>query len=280
MKTGNLLLAAATVAGCSLLPTAQANLIAYEGFLTSEGNGTDFNDVGATGFGFSNPDASSTNFRMDIENGLSYTDNFGNSLLVGGKSAGMEAIVGGTQNLQLGLLSPITNSGTVYMSFLMDIAAVNSWGVAAGLTTGQVGDSASPTTSLEAALRSTSTNYGLFSDGLLDARTGPPSATGLFFFVAELDMDAETMTGYLNPGNLLDVANTSTTMTGTLDGTWATMDSFIFSLGGDAAGTIDEIRIGTTMGSVTPVPEPAHLAFIFGLASLAFIATRRRFLRK
>ncbi|HKJ90828.1 MAG TPA: hypothetical protein VJ960_06810, partial [Oceanipulchritudo sp.] len=205
MKTRNLLLAAATVAGCSLLPTAHANLIAYEGFSTSAGNGTDINDVGATGFGFSNPDSSTTNFRMDIENGLSYSDNFGNSLVVGGKSAGMEASVGGTQNLQLGLTSPISNSGTVYMSFLMDVTAVNSWGVVAGLTNGQVGDSANPTSSLEATLRSTSTNYGLYSDGLLDPRTGSSTATGLFFFVAELDMNSEIMTGYLNPGNLLDV---------------------------------------------------------------------------
>ncbi len=268
------------MAGCSLLPTAHANLIAYEGFLTSEGNGTDFNDIGATGSGFSNPDASSTNFRMDIEDGLSYTDNFGNALLVSGKSAGMEAFESGTQNLQLGLTSPITNSGTVYMSFLMDITAVSSWGIQTGLTDGQVGDSSSPTGILEAALRSTSTNYGLYSDGLLDERTGLSTSTGLFFFVAEMNLDADTMTGYLNPGNLLDVANTSTEMTGTLSGSFASMDSFVFSLGGDEAGTIDEIRIGTTMADVTPVPEPGHLGLAFGLASLAFIATRRRFSRK
>ena len=91
---------------------------------------------------------------------------------------------------------------------------------------------------------------------------------------------AATVAGYLSPKNLLDVANTSTVMSGSLDGTWATMDSFIFSLGGDEAGTIGEIRIGTTLGSVTPVPEPGHLAVVLGLASLAYIVTKRRLSRK
>lgn len=260
------------------IPSAQASLIAYEGFDTSASNGTDFTNVGTTGSGFNAPDSSTTNWRMDIEDGLSYTDNFGNSLLTRGKSAGMEAVVNGTQNLQLGLSSTITNSGTVYSSFLINVTAIDTWGINVGLQDSQVGDQVSPTTSLEAAFRSTSTNYGIFSDGAeIRDDSGPATGTGLFFVVSELNMDSETMTTYLNPGDLNDVVGSAShTLSDTASGTWEDMNSFIFSLGGTASGTVDEIRIGTTLGDVTPVPEPSTYALFFGIATLGFTFFYRR----
>jgi hypothetical protein len=266
------------VIGMAALSTSSlsANLLGYEGFATTASNGTDFSDVGVTGTGFSATTTAQTDFRMDIEDGLTYTDGFGNSLVTTGKSAGMEAVVSGTQNFQLGLNSPITNTGTAYMSFLVNVTDVSSWGVMTGLTDGVIGRSSSPLSSLEAALRSTPDNYGLHSDGLFDERTGPSTATGTYFFVAMMDMDAETMTGYINPTDLTDVENTSTVMTASADATWADMDTFIFSLGGQEAGTIDEIRLGTTMASVTPVPEPSLMALFFGMAALGGVVFRRR----
>lgn len=273
-----LLLRGLAILGSAILScsTLSANLIAYEGFDTAQSNGSDFSDVGTTGSGFSATTTDQTDFRMDIEDGLTYTDGFGNSLVTTGKSVGMDTVVNGTQNFQLSLDSPITNSGTVYMSFLMDVTAVSSWGVMTGLTNEVLGRTSSPTSALEAALRSTPGNYGLFSDGLFDERTGLATATGTYMFIAELDMDAETMTGYLNPNDLTDVTNSSTVMTASADATWSDMNTFIFSLGGDEAGTIDEIRLGSTMGSVTPVPEPSLMALFAGLAALGGVVMYRR----
>lgn len=255
-----------------------ASVIAYEGFNTTSANGTDVTTVGVTGSGFSG--YGDTNFRHDIEDGLSYTDGLGNVLVTTGKSGGMDAVTSGTQNLQLTLSSTITNTGTIYMSFLTNVTAVNSFGIQIGLQDSQVTNSASPTASLEAAFRSTSSNYGAYSDGAgIDARTGPGSATGLYLVVSELNMDTEVMTMWVNPTNLNNVSGTAAgTMTGTATGTWEDMTSFVFSLGGEEEGLIDEIRLGTTLADVTPftaVPEPSS-ALLTALALCFGVSKRRR----
>ncbi|MEJ6571008.1 MAG: PEP-CTERM sorting domain-containing protein [Akkermansiaceae bacterium] len=259
--------------------SSQASIIAYEGFDTASANGTDATAVGVTGSGFSG--YGNTNFRMDIEDGLSYADSSGNTLVVTGKSAGKDASVGGTQNLQLTLTSTIVNTGTIYMSFLVNTTAGTSWGLATGLSTAEVGDSASPST-IAASLRSTSSNFGIYGAGNdIDIRTGPdstPAGLSTIFFVAELNMTTEIMTGYINPTDLNDVSGTAvSTMTDTATG-WGDMTHFVHSLGADYTGTVDEIRIGTTMADVTPftaVPEPSSTALL-GLGGIALLLRRRK----
>ncbi len=261
------------------IASSQASIIAYEGFDTASINGTDATTVGVTGSGFSA--YGDTNFRMDIEDGLSYADGSGNTLNVTGKSAGMELAVSGTQNLQLALTSTIVNTGTIYMSFLVNTSAGTSWGLATGLSTAAVGNSASPGT-IAASLRSTSTNFGIYGAGTdIDIRTGPdstPAGLSTLFFVAELNMTTETMTGYINPTDLNDVSGTAaSTMTDTT-ATWGDMTHFVHSLGSTFAGSVDEIRIGTTMADVTPftaVPEPSSTALL-GLGGIALILRRRK----
>ena len=252
----------------TILPS-QGALIAYEGFDTANAIGSDASAAGVTGSGFSA--YGSTNFQMDLEVGLGYTDGVGNTLVSAGKSAGMDVVVSGTQNLHLDLSSTILNSGTIYISFLMEITAGNSWGLTIGLQSSDVGNSASPTSASEAVYRSTSTNHGIYGDAVgIDIRTGPdstPAANTLSFFVAELNMDTEAMTGFLNPRDLSDIAGSAAfTFTDTVStGTWEDMSQFVFSLGSNWAGTVDEIRIGDTVGDVTPftaVPEPSSLALL------------------
>lgn len=231
-----------------------AAVIAYEGFDTPNAIGSDVTAAGVTGSGFSG--YGDTNFRMDLEAGLTYSDGLGNTLDVAGKSGGIElaGLTNGTQNLQLSLANTIVNTGTIYTSYLLDVTSVSSFGIQVGLQDSQVTSSASPTSTLEAAFRSTSSNYGIYSDGNgIDMRTGPASAPGSFLVVSELDMDNEVMTTWLNPTNLADVANTAShTISDTATGTWDDMTSFTFSLGGDETGTVDEIRIGTTLADVVP----------------------------
>jgi hypothetical protein len=151
------------------------------------------------------------------------------------------------------------------MSFILDVTAVTSFGIMTGLEDSVIGRSTGPTSSLEAVFRSTSNNYGIAShDGTtwdIDVRTGPSTAPGTFFVVMKLDMDAEILTLWLNPADLTDVENTAThTISGSPASTWLDMTHFIFSLGGDEAGTIDEIRIGTTIQTVTPLCGPVTTA--------------------
>lgn len=259
---------------------AEANLIAYEGFDTTAANGTKVSVAGVTGSGFGGYGGDPvTNFRMLIHDGLSYQDSNNQVLTVTGKAGGMAAFVSGTQNLQLSLSSTLGNSGTFYTSFLLDITDVTSFGVMVGLQDSAVASGASPTASLEAAFRSTSSNYGIYADAIgIDERTGPATGTGGFLVISELNMDDEVMTTWLNPSDLANVSASAThTISEGATGTWDDMTSFIFSLGGQEAGTVDEIRIGETLADVVPytvIPEPSSL--VLGLLGVVLVAGVRR----
>lgn len=261
MKERYSLIIATVLVGIYALPS-NAVLIAYEGFDTTVDTGTDVATVGVTGSGFSGYGA--TDFRMDIEDGLTYQDGNNLTLVVTGKSGGMDVAVSGTQNLQLSLDSTLVNTGTVYMSFLLDVTAVTSWGVMMGLQDSQVGSTAGPIATLEASFRSTASNYGIFAsdntggaDNGIDDRSGPVTGAGSFLVVSELDMDGEVMTTWLNPSDLADVSGSAThILSGTVTGTWDDVTSFIFSLGTQEAGIVDEIRIGDTLADVLPVIDP------------------------
>jgi hypothetical protein len=168
--------------------------------------------------------------------------------------------------LQLALSVPIVNSGTVYMSYLVNLTSIKArgWQVAVGLQDSFVGTTAGNPTVQEAVLRLDGSNqwvpYAATSQG------GPrpnPSAVILeqtYFVVAELQMDdPKSYKIYLNPTDLTDVAATAETTlsvaTGSLAG-WADMNGFLFGLGNQVEGEIDEIRIGTTLADVTPYTAP------------------------
>ena len=278
-RTKQIVSGTATMAMAAFLCTqsSQAAVIAYEGFDSAAAVGTDVTVVGTTGSGFSG--YVNTNFRMDMESGLNYLD-----LVTVGGSGGMEVGVSGTQNLQMALTSSIANSGTIYVSYLMSVAGVNSFGLNVGMQDGTVGDAASVTPVTEAVFRSTSSNWGIYGDGTgIDARTGPdssPDATLTFFVVSELNMDSEVMTTWLNPTDLKDVSGTAAfTLTDTAT-SWDSLSHFGFSLGSDILGTIDEIRIGDTLLDVTPtVPEPSSLALLLGGGMLARLIRKRTVLQ-
>lgn len=257
--------------------TSQATLLAYEGFDNgSTGNQTIQTALSGSGF----TSMTNGNYRFVVTNGLSYTDGSANTLTSTGNSSGISPAVGGTQNLQLSFGA--VSSGKLYVSFLTDIDSVITWGLAFGLQGSQVDGSisTSPNNTLEAGLRSTSNanaGWGLWNGNGLDERT-TASTLGLSFLVMEVDIDNNAVTAWLNPTDLEDIANTSTVLADGGDTyTVGTVNSFLFSLGGDEAGRIDEIRIGTTIGDVSPIPEPATLGLVslFG-GTILFI--RKRFM--
>jgi len=271
-----ILLTMATLVSATL--SSYAALLAYEGFDTAAANGTKLDTVGVTGSGFSS--YSNTYYRMTINDGLGYSDGSGNTLVATGKSGGMTNLLGGTQNAQIMLSSAITSAdtGNIYMSFLHQIDSADSWGMAAGLynTVGPV--SGNPGNAV-AAWRSTSSNFGIFGNDGIDLRFGPdstPASDLLMFVVAEMDLDTGTMAAWINPTDLTDVANTAAySMTDTTgSGSFIDMNLFSFSRKNGSA-KFDEVRIGTTIADVTPIPEPATLG-LFGVFGAAALFIRKR----
>jgi len=163
------------------------------------------------------------------------------------------------------------------MSFLLNVTAIDGFGLKAGLQDSSVASNTNSDASLEAAFRSTSSNYGIFSDGNFAVDTELALTTGLFLITSELNMDMETMTTWLNPTDLTNVAATATsTVTATASGTWVDMTSFVLGSGNGEAVGIDEIRIGRSLSDVAPIPEPGTFALIAGFVSLGALLLRRR----
>lgn len=237
----------------SSLPPIPPVLYAYEGFNTIVTNGTMAEIAGVTGSGFLQH--SNTNYRITIFDGLKYVDANENALHITGKSAGMTNLVGGTQSMQLLLENTITSADAdvIYMSYLHQIDSANSWGMEAGLY--HAIGSALPTNPV-VAIRSTSTNFGLYGDHDLDERSGPdstPAGNLLMFVVAEINLNTGEATAWINPTNLGNVRlSAKWTLSGaTTTGRFLDINSFAFSRKNGSA-KVDEIRIGNTLASVVP----------------------------
>ncbi|VGO19106.1 LamG-like jellyroll fold domain-containing protein [Pontiella sulfatireligans] len=229
-------------------------VIAYEGF-DAVGN-IRVRDM-VPGYGFTN-NADLTNYRYRTYDsaGLSYTDGNGNSLEVEGQYGGMDLQVSGTKNMQLELTGGAISTGTVYMSYLLDVDNGTS-GFTAGLLSGAVGASSSMGSVMQAMVRTTSSGWGNFGipSGIDDV--GGPTTAGLHFVVSEVNIDAGTMTTYFDPTDLTDVAGSASHTIASTGATFSPITHFGLTLGSNF-GYVDEIRIGNTLESVTPfVPTPA-----------------------
>ena len=99
------------------------------------------------------------------------------------------------------------------------------------------------------------------------------------FLVARLSTNGtdETLDVFVNP----DLSATPTTADISVTGDVAAFNTVRLFAGDNLSGAapadadFDEIRIGTTFGDVTPIPEPASLALV-GLGSLVMLGRRRR----
>ena len=186
-------------------------------------------------------------------------------------------------------LSVGTNtSGSVYFSFAMrverlPIANDTIAGFAVGPNTGIFGPkinifSNTPTTFQLGLYKGSGTAVGTLLPNSL-------STNDTFFVVARYTFNPGTSTDdtcdlWLNPDPLSLGGTTTTTPTignvgaGALD--MLDIDQFFLRSGAAETFSADELRIGTTWASVTPVPEPSVIGLAFALGSLVFAARWRK----
>ncbi|VGO19107.1 putative Ig domain-containing protein [Pontiella sulfatireligans] len=235
--------------------TAGLTIRVYDGLLAYEG----FDAVGNVrlqkmpgGVGFTN-NPTLTNYRMRTYDsaGLSYLDGNGNTLDVEGQYGGLDAVIGGTKNLQLELTGGPISTGTVYMSFLFDANNATN-GFYVGLLSGAVGASSSMGSVMQAMVRATSSGWGNYGNpsGINDV--GGPTTAGLHFVVSAINLDTGTMTTYFDPTNLSDVAGSASHTIDSTGATFSPITHFGFGLGANI-GYVDEIRIGNNMSIVVPI---------------------------
>lgn len=249
---------------------AQAQLLVYDGFnYTSSG----------TLAGNSNADIAWS----ALNSGTAPTIASG-SLSVSGLQAptgNSVSFPGGNSQEVLGTYASVS-SGTVYYSLAFQVSSISSAAYIFGLATGNTNYGAtvwarSATGGFNLGLSNRSNSTETYDTTVLSLNT-------TYFLVASY----EFVTGTGNDISSLWIAPSSasfgsgTAPTPTLTATGGTdMTAFTQFLqrgaaAGNAAGIFDELRIGTTWASVTPVPEPTTTAMLGGLGAMVWVMRRRR----
>ncbi|MGF1633287.1 MAG: hypothetical protein ACFCVE_05500 [Phycisphaerae bacterium] len=257
----------------ALAATSHAVIIAEDSFLVGPGDydtGSSLFGQGPAATGFTGDWISATGTGINpIATGLSYGD-----LVTSGGA--IQTNAGNVRGGRL-LSSPVTSAttGTLYLSFLMDLPSVDGQYKALELHSGGFNDGANRNFRLGNGGGSngfSNDNFGARVAGgtLADLGAGD-TATNLF--VVRFDLSdqpaSDTVTIYRNP---TDLTAEPALATATLSGQDILFDRISVAMFTGVEVTYDEIRLGTTYNSVTPIPEPASLAF--GLVGL--LAVRRR----
>jgi hypothetical protein len=275
MMTG---IAAATSAWLLSAATSSAGLLAYEGF--DYNAGVIFNDTqnGGTGWAAGDVwDVSSTT-RMEVTTtGLSYLN-----LQVSGRALKNNS-TSGVDAVRTIANAPTTDS--VFFSFLVN-GDTNTKGRFGALirpednTAGPGVVGLSTVDSLGGAgadgrfgLRTNQANLG----GLNGSNEAGSSQVGTNLVVVQYNYTTNQASFWVNPTALGGTAPTPTNSGITFTTPTQTVQEFLFGYqdANSTSAIFDEIRVGTTYASVTPIPEPAALSLL-GLAAVPMMARRRR----
>ena len=240
-------------------------MVAYDPFSYAAGSLTAQN--GGSGFSGMYTAASSGGSSVSAA-GFGYTDANSNALTVAGNKADF---VGNNQGEFRSLTTaPQATGTTLYVSFVMQLTTANAY---AGLSL-----FAGTTETL--FLGEPGGALGFFGidtkSGSTLGSTTPTSTKSLLVYRIDFLATSATIRLYLNPtlGTEPTTASLTATKTAAL-----TYDSIRIQSGGTTAGSIDEIRLGTTYADVTPiaVPEPTTMALVLlGTAGMLRVLRRRR----
>ncbi len=210
---------------------------------------------------------------------LSYTDNFGNSLVTSGNQ--VRTAFGHNSWDYRPLANSLGEAGTtVWVSFLGQahgLAGDNRWAFIELSVDG--GDrlwlgNVNPVSS---------GNWGIFlpdrSDGAVSEDAGEDFPMNeQTFFLMRLDFgndpsESTDVTVWMNPPDLTDESALQTPVF-QLETDFAQYNRV--GVAGRYSTDFDEIRLGTSFDSVTPIPEPSTYAWIFGLGAAGALLLRRR----
>lgn len=301
---------AATAAMLSLASPARASLLVYEGFnYTPAANGLNSQNGGT---GYSAAYASNNNADV-LAGSFNYTDALGNKLVTSGNRAfmdsttvgspdGASAAIAPNRNLNTANFTPLTN-GPLYVSFMGQQTAGDQRDVTVALFVSTPNDPAGINTQERlsighgnpsaAGASDGNTNWGAYTNavGQNGAYSTTP-ATTLSFIVARIDLNVDGTLDrfrvYVNPtlGSepvAADVDNSSYNFLTSL----SEINRVRMRAGGSSSSTsglnlgasqfaVDEIRIGTTYGDVTPIAVPEPTSGALCLVGAGLLAARRR----
>ena len=250
-----------------------------------------FNYTAGTTLGANAPWAPDTTNRLQITSGnLTYTglaDLGGNQLTYTG--TGMGVVNAQTDTNAFSAIGITT--GNLYISFLIDCTTLNGGNnYLMSLTPGTAPGGGSDPLSIYTGTTGSGWKIGIRHNGVSSGATYAASvlATGTtYFIVAEYSFVAGAANDIVNlyvnpvPGDPQPGTPSATQSTGTGPVDAASLNALGFRVGQTTtAGNyiIDNLRIGTSWGDVTPiVPEPASMALLgFGLLGMAMGYRRMR----
>lgn len=285
MKKPNSKIGAVALASITLFQTSHAALLFYEGFSDSDYTAGVINGQAFVGPGYASGGAWNTASDF-VAGGLEYpglvaTTGLALSRDDGEVVASLDTTVGGTFGTAGvvgtdGFIGGAGVTGSLYFSVLARRDATDAAGFAGfqvyeggseGFGVGEVGN---PTN--HSWLRNGSN--GVIGDGtpLL-----PGGNTNLFVFRLDFDADGTDAQVWINPDlSLNEASQAAGSTTGLIPNTVTTPSGGFntLSMRGNRTYTFDEIRIGTTWESVTPViPEPS--SSLLSLVALSGLALRR-----
>jgi hypothetical protein len=269
----------------TLCPAARATLIAYDGFENYTVNAALNTNTGGTGWSTNWSSATSV---KAVATATPITYSSGALTINGGARAAEAADPVGNNGVALDNLASrsfATQTGTVYFSFLfraesgggaddfIQFALNNDTNIT---NSGSIGDLSNVGTTANFAAR-----IGVASGGTsVNSSTSLANAT-TFFLVGKISKTSggnyNRMQLFVNPTTLTEpgvVSATQNADSGTSAISFFTMR--ISNLETTDQYRFDELRIGTTWGDVTAVPEPATYGMILGSLVMAAVVWSRR----
>jgi hypothetical protein len=275
-----------TALALQALPLASSGaVLLYDGFAAGASNANGQYEAGTggrhlfkdqnpvlTGFSGAWVEASGASFELGTTPlpSLSYTDGLGKSLLTSGNAA-FRRFNNGVSSRALNVAGLSTTGTTAYFSFLMKLDDATALGRVEFAESSAGGGG---------GLRIRTDGTNIIATVNFASTTLAATNTNTHFFVFKVDFGASDVWSlWMNPADLTTAG--APTLTGTVTGP-ESLDLTHLMLMRETGGTagsgflVDEIRIGTTWDSVTPVPEPSTYVVLVGLLALGVVALRRR----
>ena len=259
-------------------------VIAYEGFDTATyTDGDTINGLnGGTGW--------TSNWTVDLSANANNANRYQGSSSSMGYSDGTESLV--TDSGSMGAAAagsgggPLrrtftATTGTVWFSLLSVMTTDTSWNWELGLEGSSEGQEVGIQNYSSDSIYRLNINETPNNMPGVDPYDDPSDGVSAALLVGRIQNAGSgsadgTVDVWINPTDITDPTAGAAASGSVTGATLPTLSSFFFDKGATPEGFIDEIRIGTTMADVTPVPEPSLMGLLAGMAALGLVVRYRR----